>query len=261
MTSAFATVLKAALPQVKTYTIYNTGDEEVNLRFWGMNITIPEYTRTWKNTRSQKTAIDADGDEIPGSMLVHDVWQQDDVGTRTHIWSADQAIRHFFQIDPHTGQPAGPYYARGLSLLPDKPSKDDIRKIFKEGRAKYETWLVEQARVVISAHDNANALRIRAGNPPQPSGEDYLRATLLLQTVSEVRRKDIEDRMKGIRPDPTLNDTDRERLRSVAEDTAKVTGEKAEDIFDTMLKDPKTPEMLRRLRLVQTREDDKQRVD
>jgi hypothetical protein len=67
--------------------------------------------------------------------------------------------------------------------------------------------------------------------------------------------------MKGIRPDPTLNDTDRERLRSVAEDTAKVTGEKAEDIFDTMLKDPKTPEMLRRLRLVQTREDDKQRVD
>lgn len=175
------------LAPVMEFVLHNATDEPVAIMYDGETRIVPPINAvTQPHPKFEDvcySAKDSEGNWIPGTLVVRDVVRDTvlgEFGEKRNFWSAASAIKHSLQIDVKRGTAEGPYAKRGLSVLPANPTPATVAKVAAAGRARYEEWIVDQARATVEQYNDRNSALRAAGHAPIPLGRDYDRAAALL---------------------------------------------------------------------------------
>jgi hypothetical protein len=174
--------------QPRSFAIHNSGFEAVSVRFAGLAFTVPSVENF-----SQNPAIFADGAPIPGTLSLSDAYSFDANGNippqgGQPNWFAAEAVKHMLGIDSQ-GVATSPYAKRGLSVIPDKPSRELVEEIRVAGHARYLAFLVEWAQYTVMAWQEQAERSRRAGVPALPPGPDYYKAGVIIEKHNEEMKK------------------------------------------------------------------------
>jgi hypothetical protein len=174
--------------QPRSYAVHNAGQEAVSVRFAGLAFTVPPV-----DAFSHNPAIFADGAPIPGTLSLSDAYTFDATGNippqgGTPNWFAAEAVKHMLGIDTQ-GVATSAYAKRGLSVLPDKPSREVVEEIRKAGELRYFNFLVEWAQYTVMAWQDQAERSRRAGVPALPPGPDFYKASIIIEKHNEEMKK------------------------------------------------------------------------
>jgi hypothetical protein len=166
--------------QPRSFSVHNAGDEAVSVRFAGLAFTLPPV-----DAFSHNPAIFADGAPIPGTLSLADAYTFDANGQippqgGQPNWFAAEAVKHMLGIDSQ-GIATSAYAKRGLSVLPDKPSREVVEQINLAGRSRYLTFLVEWAQYTVMAWQDQAERSRRAGVPALSPGPDFYKASIIIE--------------------------------------------------------------------------------
>lgn len=182
----------SALNPVREFTLFNATDDPVVVMYDGETRAIPPVNVVIyphpKFDDVCHSAKDSEGNWIPGTLVLRDVYdtkEMGEFGENRSLWSAANAIKHSLGIDVRTGQATGDYAKRGLSVLPLNPEPELVQAVRADGRARYEEWRLREAHDVVVAYDEKNAARARVNMQPAPPGLEYQRAVVILQVRHE----------------------------------------------------------------------------
>jgi hypothetical protein len=201
--------IKRAMAPPPGFVVHNATDEDIEITFDGETLVIPNFDRVVLPhpifAHVPHSAQDVDGDYIPGTLLICN--KEGDRGTPFNnkgAWIAAQAIKHCLDIDVTTGIASGPYYKRGLTVMPSLPTKDTVQQIMVDGRSRYEVWRLGWAKETVEAF-NDRASKWRALNlQPQAPPIDYDIAKELLDREAEKRKLEVKKKLDGKTPPPEL---------------------------------------------------------
>lgn len=231
------------------YSVHNAGPDPVSVRWAGLGFTVPG-----SDTFSNNPAIYDDGAPIPGTLSLSDAYTFDANGQvpqgGTPNWFASEALRNMLGIDPQ-GEATSPYARRGLSVLPDKPSREQVEEIKKAGLARYHVFLVEWAQYTVMAwNDQAERAR-RAGVPALPPGQDFYKASLIIEKHNEIMKEKMG--LSSVRvAEPTAEDFDTLEFQTyaiaeamvLAKSIAEEKGISSAELAEKMIEDPKIRQQL-----------------
>src|SRR5574342_314972 len=146
-------------PEKSGFVLQNGNKAEKEVMFNGHLMTVPA-----RNVVGVHAETDADGEAIPGTYLVEDIFKFDEEkGEYVYILNAKRAVQHILGIKPGKGGKGvvatSPYSAVGLSLLPRHPDTSVWQEIGKAGEHRAFLASVEEARTVIYEYDEMNAKR------------------------------------------------------------------------------------------------------
>src|SRR5262245_19947286 len=180
VTSKVAGLTVSFKPTIKAYVLHNAKRKQKDTFFAGNKITIPPC-----NEIGPYAETDADGDKIPGTRVVTDIYTyQDHLGVETLTMDAEKAIIHILGIEPdnegNASKLTSSFAIGGVSLFPRTPSKQVWYEIAKQGEIRAFWAAVAAAEYTIMALDAANAIRKQAGKEPIPGGFEYEQARQLL---------------------------------------------------------------------------------
>lgn len=212
---------------VREFTIHNATDEQLVIMYAGetryippVNVAIPPDPRIPDKAHS---AVDADGELIPGTLVLKDMYDEKMGHFRdaSKFWSAAEAIKHSLDIDVTTGEATGPYAQKGLSLLPPLPTKAQVAETLADGRARYKTWLVAKAQETIESYDAKSMARKAAGLGSIPPSREELKAKAILDANQARLEESVEKQLAfGEDTDAEL-DTNESELQFLAFAKAK----------------------------------------
>ena len=151
------------------FTLHNASPEPLTFRWAGLQFTLPAVDEVGKSP-----ALDADGQPIPGSLVLQDGYSVDRDGNlpapgSPPNWSAFDAIRNVLGVDPNTKQAIGVIAKAGVSFLPNTPSKDLIEKVREDGKRRYAESQVEWAQYTVSAYESRVAAARAVGQTAAPA--------------------------------------------------------------------------------------------
>lgn len=186
----------AALNPIREFVVHNATDEQVVITYDAETRWIPPINKVVmphpKAEDACHSAQDSNGNWIPGTLVLKDVYSQKDLGEfgeSRSLWSAANAIKHCLGIDVRTGHADSDYAKRGLSILPPNPEPELVDAVREDGRARYEEWRIKQARETVESYDDKNAARARVNMNPVPAGQDYHRAVALLRAYDDKQQR------------------------------------------------------------------------
>lgn len=186
----------AALNPIREFVVHNATDEQVVITYDAETRWIPPVNQITyphpKFTDTCHSAKDSNGDWIPGTLILRDVYNEKDLGEfgeSRSLWSAANAIKHALGIDVRTGQADSDYAKRGLSVMPPNPEPETVAAIVADGRDRYEEWRIKQARETVDSYDDKNAARARVSMNPVPAGQDYHKAAAILKAYDEKQKR------------------------------------------------------------------------
>lgn len=228
--------------QPQRYSIHNAGHEAVSVRFAGLAFTVPPV-----DAFSHNPAIYADGAPIPGTLSLADAYTFDANGQippqgGTPNWFAAEAVKHMLGIDSQ-GVATSPYAKRGLSVLPDKPSREVVEEIRAAGEKRYHEFLVEWAQYTVMAWQDQAERSRRAGVPALPPGADFYKANLIIEKHNEEMKKFLGISSKQAQVENLDDDLEfqtfalAEALR-LAKGIAEAKGIQSAELADQMLQNP-----------------------
>lgn len=175
--------------QPRSFAVHNAGDEAVSVRFAGLAFSLPPT-----DAFSHNPAIYEDGAPIPGTLSLADAYTFDANGQippqgGQPNWFAAEAVKHMLGIDSQ-GIATSPYAKRGLSVLPDKPSRQLVEQIAAAGRSRYLAFLVEWSQYTVMAWQDQAERSRRAGVPALSPGPDFYKATIIIEQHNvEMKKK------------------------------------------------------------------------
>lgn len=173
--------------QVRRFVLINSDPDPVMSRWGGVRIHIPGRAQTIRPLAGDPdrfvSATDRDGSYVPGTLVITDRYKQDENGDDVLSFDAGQAVRYILGVNPRNGVATSVFAQRGLSLLPTGSTRADLERIRQAGYERSEGWRIQQARILISDVDQANAKREKAKVPPIPGGRDYVEAVMLLRAA------------------------------------------------------------------------------
>jgi hypothetical protein len=163
------------------FTLHNASPEPLTFRWAGLQFTLPAVDEVGKSP-----ALDADGQPIPGSLILQDGYSVDRDGNlpapgSPPNWSAFDAIRNVLGVDPNTKQATGVMAKAGVSFLPNTPSKDLIEKVREDGKRRYAESQVDWAQYTVSAYESRVAAARAVGQTAAPPDQDYAKAIQILK--------------------------------------------------------------------------------
>lgn len=232
------------------YTVVNATPEEITLRWAGMQFSIPPA-----DVVGRFAARDADGDKIPGSLVIEDGYCPRADGSYPtsgqHNWFAADAIKKVLGINPDNGAAEGSYARKGVSFLPANPTKALVSQIKEAGRRRYDLFQVQWAQQEVGAYRSAVEKSSRHGLSAPPPDEDYARAILILEKQNEIIRKQIGSVTEALEE---ASDEDELKFRAwalaeaenLAADAAKAKDVDKALIAEKMVEDPVVMKHLRR---------------
>lgn len=191
------------------FVLHNGSPEEVRLRWGGVQFTLPPVDKVGKDA-----AADADGDPIPGTLVLRDGLVMNAEGAippegSMPNWLAFDAIRNVLGVDTITKQAVGTYHKSGVSFLPNAPSKEVVATVRADGMRRYTEHLVEWAQYTVSAYEARVSAARMAGVNPAPPDQDYQKALIVLNkresqmkvvAVEQVAASESsEDKLKAMR--------------------------------------------------------------
>lgn len=175
----------------QSYSVHNATDEPMVIRYDGEERVIPPFTQVAQKigSRMDGPLVDSKGNVRPGTLTIFDVHAERGVcdGGRSSVWSARDAIKHALGIDVKTGIAIGPAAEKGVSFVPANCTDAQFAEIARNGRARYMKWLEKYAADVVSAYDERNNNRVKAGMGRIPGDAAYARALAILEAA---RRRD-----------------------------------------------------------------------
>lgn len=191
------------LTPVREFTLLNSTDEPIVLQFDGETRVLPPVDVIIKPHPQYDdvccSALDEDGDYIPGTLVLKDVYEDRAFGAfmdgKMH-WSAASAIKHCLEIDVATGEANGKYAKKGVSVLPPNPSKALVAKINSEGQDRYLEWKVQEARDIVETYGAQQAAFQKVGMAAPPPGRDYERALKILKLTGAKESSRLEEIFK-----------------------------------------------------------------
>jgi hypothetical protein len=180
------------LSPVREFSLHNATDEPILIMFCGETRIIPACDQvTYPHPKFDDvchSAKDADGDWIPGSLVIRDMVRMYLNNQEGDVWSAANAIKHALEIDVSSGEATGKYAQRGVSMLPPTPTKEQVAHIAAAGRRRYEAWRVQWAREICQGYEGRIAALKASGHAPIPLGPDYDRARAILEVAGQAEK-------------------------------------------------------------------------
>lgn len=231
----------------REFILHNATDDPIILAYDGDSKEVPPFDKVVlphpKYPDVSCSARDADGDFIPGTLVIRDVVENrhanaDDgiTNARGDRWDAAAAIRHCLGIDPTTREANSMWYKRGISLLPANPTKDVVRQVASEGRARFEEFRLANDRETVNGYHERASKHRALGLHPQPPPAEFYAAEARLNAF--YAKSGIPN---GPAPDTTeLLEFGKSLARQVALDVAKEQpGLDVGTIIDKLVEDPR----------------------
>jgi hypothetical protein len=234
----------------RQYTLHNSSPEPVDCLWSGILFTVPPVDAV-----GPLPAKYEDGTPIPGTIVIRDTYCFGGDGEvpagGPFNWLAAEAIRNVLQIDPTTGEAIGPHARKGISFLPDNPTREQVRLTREKGEARYQEFMVEWANYTVNAYEQAREKSKQAGYLPRPPGPDYHKAMAIMNKFNERVQKGLAPEMKMIQE---ASDDDELEFIAFAKVKAMELAEKAAlnkdvdklKLAEDLLEDPTVKAQLRR---------------
>jgi hypothetical protein len=180
-------------PPKRQFTLHNSREKDIDVSYVSHLMTVPGKNRI----SVHRPALDADGDKIPGTLVIEDVYVfSDETGDEELTFDSARAVAHVLGIQRAGGALVGAssrYAHGGLSLLPPKPTKDIWRAVLADGERRAFLIEVDNARQTVEATASRNSARAKAGMGPIPGGPNDERATWILKEYETLYRKEAAD--------------------------------------------------------------------
>lgn len=232
--------------QIRSFIVHNGNRKSKTVMFGGTMMTVPDCVSV-----CPKSAKDADGDIIPGSYVMTDIYTfVPEFGEDILTFDAEKAVCHVLGIDRTKDGSAttasGPYALGGMSLLPLNPSKEEWQSIARSGEHRAYLASVEFARLVIQAWEETNHNRKKNGLDSITAGRAEREAQALIDRYNAEQSK-----VASAVPVPTSYAQELEleeiEISAIAEALAMKMAEKVADaqgvdsteLFKTLMDDPK----------------------
>lgn len=152
-------------------------------------ITLPAVDQVGSNP-----VIDSDGDPIPGTVVVKDIFNEFDTDTGEVIlkYNAEAAVRSFLGLPPIGSRTAidlktakGHLVDAGLTLLPKTPTKAYVRSILEDAQVRVDRYTYTMSQDILMAHESKNVKRREAGMAPVHGGFEYEEARAFVEAYNE----------------------------------------------------------------------------
>lgn len=232
--------------QRRSFIIHNGNRKPKTVMYGGTMMTVPPI-----NIVGARAARDADGDPIPGTYVMQDIFVfVPELGDDVMTFDAEKAICHVLGIDRGKDGEAvsasGSYALGGMSMLMPNATKEEWQGIARAG--EYRAYLadVELARMIVSAHDESNQKRRMSGGDPLPPSPEVDRAKALLVRYYEETKSQIAQ--SALPADFEQQQAEEELEISaiaeaialkMAEKVAEAQGVDSVDLFKRLMDDPK----------------------
>lgn len=242
----------------QSYSVHNATDEPMRIRCDGEERLIPPFAQIAEKIgdRADGPMLDSKGKPRPGTLIIFDVPGERGLcdGGRPPYWSARDAIKHALGIDTRTGVAVGTAAEKGVSFVPAGCTDAQFAEIARNGRVRYMKWLEKHATDVVSAYDERNNNRVKAGMGRIPGDASYARALAILEAA---RRRDMaiaENQMKTFEEQMAapleVRDDDVEFEKFVLFEAERVAREKelktdVQSLVENMTKNPEAMALLR----------------
>lgn len=183
-------------PVIKSHTMLNAKPTPMETMFNGHMMTVPGRDQIHgmdakgKLLPGSHADTDADGDPIPGSYVVEDRYEPDEMGQMVCVMDADQAVKKIFGITQRPDGTAAELSSNralvGLSLIPRHSPKEVWQPVQKAGEHRAFLAAVKQAEYELEAFDLANALRKESGIGPKSPGPTVRHAIALVNQYNKL---------------------------------------------------------------------------
>lgn len=217
----------------KDFIVINPCDEWQQIISSPVEFSVPPrdvaVTKATHNGGDAFSAVDSDGDPVPGTLVITDVWSDGVL-----IWNASVGLRTALGVSP-SGEYKTGLGLKGLAVLPSGATREEIEEVRAQGVERLNASRVQSARDTVAAHDEKNEIRRRLNMPLLPGDDEYVKASLLLNRLTASHASEVEERI-----DPLADDDDglmrfaREKARQVAE---KIPETNVDVVASEILKD------------------------
>lgn len=175
----------------RSYTLHNAKAKRVEVMYIGNMMTLPAANEI----HDRKADTDADGDKIPGTYVIEDIYQYiPEFGDEVLLFDSAKAVAHILGLhrgsDGKVTEASSPFAVGGISLLPRHATKDQIRVVAEAGGKRAWLTRVRNAQDTIAAIDEKNARRKAAGMEPVHGGREWDQAKALVDQYNEILRQD-----------------------------------------------------------------------
>lgn len=180
-------------PQRQKFILVNSSPEQVVLRWAGLQLTLPPVDAVGHRPGKYDTGAD-----IPGSYLIEDAYTFNPDGTIPAAgsppnWLATEAIRSLLGINPKTGEAISPFAMKGISVMADTPSIEQVEEVKAEGAKRYEQFLWDWANETVTGYEVARDKAQAAGVNARPPGQDYHKAMAILSKAGDAHPAPVEE--------------------------------------------------------------------
>lgn len=188
-------------PPINSYALLNRNPHPVDVYFVGRRMTLPAANEIHPKYPEK----DADGDLIPGSFLVTDVYSYiQELDDNVLTFDAKRAVAHVLGLQRSNAKQTGPvaasspYAQGGISLLPRNPTKEVWQAVAKDADERVFLKSIDRAYKTIAEYDEKNAKRVAAGMAAVPGGPDYNRAVFLVKQHTELQKHEVNEHLSPL---------------------------------------------------------------
>lgn len=232
----------------RSYTLHNAKSRRIEVMYIGNMMTLPAKDEI----HALKFDTDADGDKIPGTYVVEDLYVYiPEFGEEIMIFDSAKAVAHILGLhrssDGKVTEASSPYAAGGISLLPRHATKEVWKSVVVEGGKRAWLTRVKNAQYTIQSIDEKNARRKAAGMEAVHGGREWDEAKALLDQYNELLRQDTRAELVS---SPAVDDAIDEETEIAALVRAKaielssrygvsMSEAQRKQLFDELINDPK----------------------
>lgn len=235
----------------RRYCLHNASPDMIDITWGGLKFVLPPV-----DAIGPKPARYPDDTPIPGTCIVQDSYCFDKEGAIPSTsdppnWLAAEAIRNVLGIDPNTGEAVSPYARKGVSFIPENPTREQVDEVRHQGEQRYQEFMVGWADQTLTAYAEAAERARRVGVEPKPPGPAYQKALLIMG-----RYKDSLERTLKRETDLVERAADEEELEvaayvkaramKMAEKAAEKTNVDKVKLAEELLQDPDVRNSLKR---------------
>jgi hypothetical protein len=229
------------------FILLNSRKREIETLFWGTKLVIPPVHVVDPYGHS---AFDADGDAIPGSYLVEDIYTLiPETGEEILTFDATRAVIHILGLTPgpdgYANQATSPHATRGLSLLPSRPTKDVWKAMAEGGADRAFLADVQTAFNYMDEIEQKNLKRKDAGLAPvTPAGFEYERHRRMIEQYQGLVKSQVADELAPHEEDALMEEIELETItKALAQGLVDKVAEGRDidkmQLFEQLMSDPK----------------------
>lgn len=249
VTPQIAPQLVTFKPPRRSFTIINGSEKDKDVGFAGNIFTIPG-----KHKVVAQSDTDEDGDKIPGTFVLEDVYvYSESLGAEFMVMNAERAVIHILGIqrrpDGSGSELTSNFAIKGLSLLPRHAPKSLWQEVAKAGEHRSFLSAVKSAQETISLYDLRNEQRRAAGNPAIPSNAEYRHCVHLLREFDRIVRTEAEEAVSPYVEEAEAEKASAElefqvfmkaRVQELVDKAAEKHKIDKKALFDELMTDPET---------------------